>query len=70
MNYSKSKTATNSNHPKGGVSCFNDSFVVTKTLVFQIKFCGNSPSLRLAANRYRQWWDNKRNEKIVENEQH
>ena len=27
-------------------------FVVNQTLVFQIKFCGKSPALRLAANRY------------------
>jgi hypothetical protein len=33
----------------GGVSCSNDSFVVNQTLVFQIKFCGKSPALRVAA---------------------
>ncbi len=41
----------NSTYPKGGVSCFKDSFVVNQTLVFQIKFCGKSPALRVAANR-------------------
>jgi len=30
----------NSTYPKGGVSCYKDSFVVNQTLVFQIKFCG------------------------------
>ena len=47
-------TAGNSTYPKGGVSCSKDSFVVNQTLVFQIKFCGKSPALRVAANRYTQ----------------
>jgi len=42
----------NSTYPKGGVSCSKDSFVVNGSLVFQIKFCGKSPALRVAANRY------------------
>jgi len=46
----------NSTYPKGGVSCSKDSFVVNQTLVFQIKFCGKSPALRVAANRYLQGW--------------
>ena len=45
---------THSTYPKGGVSCSKDSFVVNQTLVFQIKFCGKSPALRVAAKRYRQ----------------
>ena len=49
----RNKTAThNSSYPKGGVSCSKDSFVVNQTLVFQIKFCGKSPALRVAAKRY------------------
>ena len=48
----KSKPAHNRTYPKGGVSCFKDSFVVRQTLVFQIKFCGKSPALRVAAKRY------------------
>ena len=44
----------NSTYPKGGVSCSKDSFVVNQTLVFQIKFCGKSPALRVAAKRYKQ----------------
>jgi hypothetical protein len=28
--------------------------VVNQTLVFQIKFCGKSPALRVAAERYQQ----------------
>jgi len=44
-------TGYNSTYPKGGVSCSKDSFVVNGTLVFQIKFCGKSPALRVAAKR-------------------
>jgi integrase/recombinase XerD len=43
------RAACNSTYPKGGVSCSKDSFVVNQTLVFQIKFCGKSPALRVAA---------------------
>jgi hypothetical protein len=43
--------AYNSTYPKGGVSCSKDSFVVNQTLVFQIKLCGKSPALRVAAKR-------------------
>ncbi len=50
-NIMKIKTAYNSTYPKGGVSCSKDSFVVNETLVFQIKFCGKSPALRVAAKR-------------------
>jgi hypothetical protein len=46
------RAACNSTYPKGGVSCSKDSFVVNQTLVFQIKFCGKSPALRVAAKRY------------------
>jgi hypothetical protein len=45
------KTLYNSTYPKGGVSCSKDNFVVNQTLVFQIKFCGKSPALRVAAKR-------------------
>jgi len=44
--------SNNSTYPKGGVSCSKDSFVVKQTFVFQIEFCGKSPALRVAANRY------------------
>jgi len=46
--------AHNSTYPKGGVSCSKDSFMVNGSLVFQIKFCGKSPALRVAAKRYHQ----------------
>jgi hypothetical protein len=45
------RAACNSTYPKGGVSCSKDSFGVNQTLVFQIKFCGKSPALRVAAKR-------------------
>jgi hypothetical protein len=48
----ETKTPYNSTYPKGGVSCSKDSFVVNQTLVFQIKFCGKSPALRVATKRY------------------
>jgi len=47
----KSSTAYNSTYPKGGVSCSKDSFAVKGSLVFQIKFCGKNPALRVAAKR-------------------
>ena len=50
----KGTPAPNSTYPKGGVSCSTDSFVVNQTLVFQIKFCGKSPALRVAAKRCKQ----------------
>ena len=43
----------NSTYPKGGVSCSKYSLVVNQTLVFQIKFCGENPALRVAAKRYK-----------------
>jgi len=46
------RAAHNSTYPKGGVSCSKDSFVGTRISVFQIKFCGESPALRVAAKRY------------------
>ncbi|KAF0198727.1 MAG: hypothetical protein FD170_3988 [Bacteroidetes bacterium] len=46
------KAAHNSTYPKGGVSCSKDSSVSYQTLVFQIKFCGKSPALRVAAKRW------------------
>ena len=48
----KEHRSDNSTYPKGGVSCSKDSFVVNQTLVFQIKFCGKNPALRVAAKRY------------------
>ena len=41
----------NSTYPKGGVLCTKDRFVVNETFVLLIKICGESPALRVAANR-------------------
>jgi hypothetical protein len=49
----KKQRRHNSTYPKGGVSYSKDSFAVNGSLVFQIKFCGKIPALRVAANRYR-----------------
>ena len=38
------KPAGNSNYPRGVFSFSKDRFVVNGTLVFQIKFWGNSPA--------------------------
>ncbi len=51
VNYEGRSTTANSTYPKGGVSCSKDSFVVNGSFVFQIKFCGKSPALRVAAKR-------------------
>lgn len=47
----ESQTSNNTT-PKGEVSCSKESFVVEQTFVFQVKFCGKSPALRVIANRY------------------
>lgn len=48
------KTAANSTYPKGGVSCFADSFVVAESSVLRMKFSAKNPALRVAANRWQQ----------------
>jgi hypothetical protein len=47
----KRTTGYNSTYPKGGVSCFADTFVVAESSVLQMKFSGENPALRVAANR-------------------
>ena len=47
----KEQRRHNSTYPKGKVSCSKDSFVVNGTLVFQSKYCGKRPALRVAAKR-------------------
>lgn len=44
--------AHNSGFKKAGGSFSGDSFVGNQTFVFQIKFCGKNPALRVADNRY------------------
>jgi len=41
----------NSTYPKGGVSCFADTFVQAESSVLRMNFCGKNPALRVAANR-------------------
>ena len=62
MTRRKQRTA-NSIYPKGGFSCSKDSLVVNQTLVFQIKFCGKSPALRVAAKRYGQGYETPQRER-------
>ena len=42
-------TTNNSSYRNGGVLRFKDSFVVNEIFVLLIKFCANSPALRVAA---------------------
>ncbi len=41
--------------PKAGVKCFYDTFVLNRTLVFQINSSAETPRLRQYPNRYLQW---------------
>ena len=36
--------ATNSTYPKGGVSCFADTFVQAESSVLRMKFCDKDPA--------------------------
>lgn len=45
------KPAANSTYPKGGVSCFADTFVQAESSVLRMKFSGKNPALRVAAKR-------------------
>ena len=47
----KRKTAYNSTYPKGGVSCFADTFVQGGSSALRMKFGGKNPALRVAATR-------------------
>ncbi len=47
------KTAYNSTYPKGGVSCFADTFVQAESSVLRMKFSAKKPALRVAAKRWR-----------------
>jgi len=47
-------TAYNSTYKKLAVQCSADTFVVNQTLVFRIKFCGESRQLLVAAKRWAQ----------------
>jgi hypothetical protein len=45
------RATANSTYPKGGVSCFADTFVQAESSVLRMKFSGKNPALRVAANR-------------------
>ena len=47
----KEQRRHNSTYPKGGVSCFADTFVQAESSVLRMKFSGKIPALRVAANR-------------------
>jgi len=47
----KEERTANSTYPKGGVLRSKDGLAVNGSLVFQIKFCGKSPTLLVAAKR-------------------
>jgi len=53
ININKAHTP-NSTYPKGGVSCFADTFVQAESSVLRMKFSGKNPALRQALNRYAQ----------------
>jgi len=46
-----SKAAGNSTYPKGGVSCFADTFVQVESSVLRTNFSAKNPALRVATNR-------------------
>jgi hypothetical protein len=50
----RKRAANNSTYPKGGVSCFADSFLVAESSVLRMKFIGKNPALRVAAKRQSQ----------------
>jgi hypothetical protein len=54
----KRSTADNKVLPKAGVTCFYDTFVLNRTLVFQINSSAETPHLRQYPNRYAQYNDN------------
>ena len=41
----------NSTYPKGGVSCFADTFAQAESSVLRMKFSAKNPAHRVAANR-------------------
>jgi hypothetical protein len=48
----KEARTANSTYPKGGVSCFADSFVVAESFVLIINICAEKPAHRKSAKRY------------------
>jgi len=52
--FDKNKASANKGLPKAGVMSFYYSFVLNRTLVFQINGSAEMPRLRQAPNRYQQ----------------
>jgi hypothetical protein len=46
------KTTANSGLAKGGLTCFDETFVVKQTFVLRMTICAKNPALRQAAIRY------------------
>jgi len=61
MDIMKEGLTANSTYPKGGVSCSKDTFVQVESSVLRMKFSGKSPALLVAANRYKQGYDDHSN---------
>jgi hypothetical protein len=45
--------APNSGLAKGGLTCFDETFVQGSKFVLRMNFCAKNPALRQAAKRYR-----------------
>jgi hypothetical protein len=48
------KTGANSTFAIGGVTCFDDTFVVKESAVLRMNICAEKPAHRKSANRYNQ----------------
>jgi hypothetical protein len=48
------RAADNSGLAKGGLTCFDETFVLKQTFVLRMNICANNPALRQAAKRYGQ----------------
>ena len=51
LTYNDETPTANSTYPKGGVSCFADTFVQAKSSVLRMKFSGENRHLRQAPSR-------------------
>ena len=48
----RKKTTANSGSAKGGLACFDETFVVKQTFVLRMNICTKNPALHHAAYRY------------------
>jgi len=56
MNENRIKPAHNRTYPQVAVSYSEDTFVVNQSLVLRISICAKNRHLRVAANRWWQFW--------------